>query len=487
MSDPEPTRDRTVVHRSGELLGGQRPGNQRLRVTQPEAVDIPVRVRTAPKPTLHPGLVFVYGFAGLILIGTLLLSLPFATAEGMRAPLLTALFTATSAVCVTGLVVVDTGTYWSFFGQSVILLLVQLGGFGFMTSSALLFIIIGRQITLRERVLTSSALGTRGLETTMQVVRGAFFLTLAAEGVGAILLTGLFLQHMEPLQAGWWGVFHAISAFNNAGFDVTGGFQSMIGFSHQPLVLLVVATLVTIGGVSFAVVADVARRGFRRWSLDTKLVVLSYAALAGLGTVGLLFTEIANEATLGGMAAAPRLLNAFFAATASRTAGFTSVDVGSYSEEGLLVLMPLMFIGGGAASTAGGIKVQTFSLLLFAIISAIRGAPEVEAFRRRVPVTTVLRAIAVALLSLALVFLFTFMLSVSEDANLMRILFEAFSGFGTVGLSTGITPTLSVAGQLILVVAMFVGRLGPLTLVLALAARERRPTYRWLEEGVKIG
>ncbi len=487
MAEPEDERQRVVVHQPGELLGGQRLGDRRLRLSRAEPQSIPVREQATRRTTWNPALVFLYGFAAIILLGALLLSLPFATADGRSASFLTALFTATSAVCVTGLVVVDTGTYWSGFGHAMILLLIQLGGFGFMTSSTFLFLLLGRQITIREHVLLSEVLGTKGLETALTVVRGAFFFTVIAEAIGVVLLLTAFLGSMDPPRAIWWAVFHSISAFNNAGFDLTGGFQSLTAYHNNPLVLLTVAGLVILGGISFAVVADLLRRRMKRLTLDTKLVLWTTGILLLLGTLGVLFTERANSDTLGDMTFGHRLLNAFFLTASGRTAGFSAFDIGGMTGEGLLILMSLMFIGGAAASTAGGIKVQTFSLLLFAIISVLRGSSEVIAFQRRVPLHTLLRALTVALLTLALVFLTGFALGATQEFALLHVLFEAFSAVGTVGLSTGITRELSAFGQLIVIPIMFIGRLGPLTLVFALAARERRPAYRWMEEEVKIG
>jgi trk system potassium uptake protein TrkH len=430
--------------------------------------------------------VFVHGFAAVILAGATVLVLPISSAEGQWTPFLDALFTATSAVCVTGLVVVDTGTYWSRFGQAVILLLIQLGGFGFMTSSTLLLLLIGRQATLRERILLKEALGSGGLGSVLTLVRRVIIFTFLAEVTGAAILTARFLTEMEAPLALWWGVFHAVSGFNNAGFDVTEGFRSLVPFNHDPVVVLTVAALFMTGGISYTVVEDVLKhRRFVRLTLDTKLVLVTTLGLVVLGSLGLLFTERANADTLGAMDHGPRLLNAFFHAVTPRTAGFNTVDTGKLTEAGQFITIGLMFVGAAAGSTAGGIKVQTFSLLYFAIISAVQGGREVEAFRREVPTAHVLRAVAVALLALALLFTVSFILNVTESFGFLRVLFEVFSAFGTVGLSTGITPELSPAGRAAVIFTMFAGRLGPLTLVVALAARERRTTYHWQQEAVK--
>jgi trk system potassium uptake protein TrkH len=464
-------------------------GHLHLRVRPTvHAQRIPLPVRAARRAYRHPALVFVYWFAVIIVVGAIVLSLPVASAAGHQTPVLDALFTATSAVCVTGLVVVDTGTYWSTFGQTVILLLIQLGGFGFMTSSTVLLLLLRREATLRERILLREALGGVGLGSVLHLASRIVVFTLIAEGTGAIILATAFASAVDPPQALWWGVFHAVSAFNNAGFDLVGGFRSLMPFNQRPEIVLTVACLIIGGGISYTVVEDLLRRHrFVRLTLDSKLVLVTALTLVVLGTVAVLFTERANPATLGAMSVGPRLLNAFFTSVTPRSAGFNTLDTAAMTESGLFVLIALMFIGGAAGSTAGGIKLQTFSLLLFAIVTSVRGGSEVEAFGRRVPGGYVLRAIAVALLALALVFVVSFALTLTEQSRFFSLVFESFSALGTVGLSTGITPDLSPTGRAILSLTMFAGRLGPLTLVLALAARERHTTYRWPEEGVKIG
>jgi trk system potassium uptake protein TrkH len=456
------------------------------RVARAQRVALPARV--VQRTNWHPGLVFVFGFAAFIGVGAVLLMLPLSSAQDHWTPFVDALFTATSAVCVTGLVVVDTGTYWSRFGQVVILLLIQLGGLGFMTSSTLLLLLLRREATLRERILLRESLGGVGLGSVAYLARKIIVFTMVAEIAGSIILSIGFLRDVDPLKAVWWGVFHSVSAFNNAGFDLVGDFQSMVPFNQRPEILLTIATLLIAGGISYTVVEDLFRRHrFVRLALDTKLVLVTTAILITLGTAALLFTERANPDTLGNMSFGPRVLNAFFMGVSPRTAGFDSVGLKVMTENGLFVISALMFVGGAAGSTAGGIKVQTFSLLYFAIVTAVRGGTDVVAFGRRVPNGYVLRAIAVALLTLAVVLTVAMVLTVSEQPRFGYLLFETFSAVGTVGLSVGITPDLTIVGRVVLTLAMFAGRLGPLTLVLALAARERPSGIRWPEEGVKIG
>jgi trk system potassium uptake protein TrkH len=430
---------------------------------------------------------FSFSVALLIVVGTAALVSPLASADGRWTPLGDALFTATSAVSLTGLVVVDTGSYWSGFGHAVILLLFQVGGFGFMTTSTTLLILAGRQVGLRERVLVRETLGTGTLGSALSLSRRIGLFMLASEAVGALVLAVRFTAEMDAPRALWWGLFHAASAFNNAGFDLVGSQDSLLRYQADPAVLLPVALLMLLGATSYPVVEELAiRRRFVRLSLDSKLVLVTGVGLLVGGTLALLFTERVNASTLGAMAPAARLLNAFFLA-AGRTGGYSAVDVGTMTDDGLLVLMGLMFVGGSAGSTAGGIKLQTFSILFFVILSAVRGVPDVQAFGRRVPLGEVMRSASVALLSVAAVFALFLVLSLSETVLFQRLLFEAISALATVGLTTGVTDDLSEAGRLMVVVAMFIGRLGPLTLALALAARMRPTRYRWPQESIRIG
>ena len=487
-SEHEADEHRPVIRHGTQAVIGRRPGDVRVRRARPESRLVTLPVYAARRTALHPALISVAGFAAVILVGTVILMLPIASATGQATSFMDALFTATSAVCVTGLVVVDTGTYWGPFGQAVIAALIQIGGFGFMTTATLLLLLVGRRVTIRQRLVLSEAMGGDALGSVLTVIRRLFIFTVAAELIGMIVLTSRFLDVVEPPQALWWGVFHAISAFNNAGFDLFGGFRSLLFFQEDSVVLLTIAALIIAGGISYVVLADVARgRRMVRLELNTKIVLTATVVLTVLGMLALLVSEYSNPDTLGGMPPGTRLLNAFFQSVTARTAGFSSVNIGAMTEGGLLVLAILMFIGGATASAAGGIKLQTFSLLFFVILSAVRGLPEVVVFQRRVPIAEVMRALSIALLALALVFVVSLVLEMAEASAFLPLLFEAMSALGTVGLSTGLTPETVPVSRLILIFAMFAGRLGPLTLVLALVAREKRPHYRWPEGSVKIG
>ncbi len=475
-------------------IQGRRPGDQRVRVqrTQPQefTVRAPKRLRKPPSPA--PSLLIA--FAVLIAIGTVLLMLPFATQSGQATSFVDALFTATSAACVTGLVVLDTGTHWSAFGQVVIMLLIQAGGFGIMAGSTLLLaLVVGRRTTLRNRVIVQESLGGFQLGNVTWLVKRIAIFTLVAEGIGAIVLATSFMVGGEAGGVGhplglWWGLFHSVSAFNNAGFDLTGGFQSLIPFRDDWVVLLTHGLLLILGGLGFAIVGDaLAKRRWIRFALETKVVLLSTAVLLVVGAVLIGATEWANPETLGALPPEQRALNALFESATLRTAGFTALDTGALLDQTLFVVMALMFIGGASGSTAGGIKVTTFSVLLIAIWSSVRGQPSAVAFGRRIQHQVVYRALSVVLLGIAVVFVVGFLLTVLNSARFVETLFEAVSAAGTVGASTGITTDLDTPSRLLVTLTMYAGRLGPITLVLALAARARPVASRPAVESMRIG
>lgn len=464
-----------------------------MRISRVKPVEHQLETHRDRRRPPSPALVLVVAFLVLIAAGSLLLMLPVSRQDGTWSDPLTALFTATSAACVTGLVVVDTAETWSGFGQVVLLLLIQAGGFGIMTGSTLLLqVLLRRGSRLRDRVLVSETAGVPELGDVTRVVRRVALFTLTVESVAAVLLALAFWVNGavgdDPLAAAWWGIFHGVSAFNNAGFDLVGGFESLIPFQDDPLVLGVIGTTIVLGGLGFAIVADgVAVRSWRRFALETRIVLLTTAVLLIGGAVVIGALEWNNPATLGALPMEQRPLNALFESVTLRTAGFTAIGTGGLLEPTLFVVMALMFIGGASGSTAGGIKVNTFSLLLISIMSTARGQSFASAFGRRIGQDLVDRALAVALLSVAAVFTIGFLLTLVTEATFVQVLFEAVSALGTVGASTGITPSLDQAAQLILVVAMFMGRLGPLTLVLAFAARQRTSPFRPALETVRIG
>ncbi|TDC80483.1 TrkH family potassium uptake protein [Micromonospora sp. KC606] len=437
----------------------------------------------------HPAQVISAGFGTAVLVGTVLLSLPAATRSGQRAPLVDALFTATSAVCVTGLVTVDTGTYWSGFGQLVVLLLIQAGGLGIMTLATLLTVLLSRRLGLRARFLAQAETKSLSLTNVRGVVRKIVLFSLISEAIVAVVLAVRFATaYGEPFgAAAYHGVFHAISAFNNAGFSTNA--DSLVGYVTDPWISLTVTAAVILGGLGFPVVFELARTWRRPalWSVMTRLTVTLTAVLLVLGTLVLVLAEFTNPRTLGPLNGPQKLLAAFFAATMTRTAGFNSLDISAMRPESLLASDVLMFVGGGSASTAGGIKVTTFGLLAFVLWSEMRGETHVHVGNRRVPPSNQRQALAVALLSVGVVVTATFALVAMTSYGLEQVLFEVISAFATVGLSTGITGSLPPEADLLLVVLMFAGRIGPLTLASALALRDRTRRFELPEERTIVG
>jgi trk system potassium uptake protein TrkH len=361
-------------------------------------------------------------------------------------------------------------------------------------STLLLLIFLGRRTTLRDRVNVQESLGGLQLGSVTGLLKRIAIFTIAVELVGAVILSISFTSGPEAGPVGdplgiWWGIFHAVSGFNNAGFDLTGGFRSLTPFVDDWVVLLTHAVLLTLGGLGFAIVGDaVIKRRWASMALETKLVLSASAGLLVAGAVLIAATEWSNPETLGALPTEQRLLNALFESATLRTAGFTALETGAFLESTLFVVMALMFIGGASGSTAGGIKVNTFSILLVAIVSTARGVPSAEAFGRRIPHILIYRALSVALLSIAIVFMVGLLLVLTTpDATFVQVLFESISAFGTVGASTGITPDLPDPARLVAIVAMYLGRLGPLTLVLALTARARPVRSRPAVETMRIG
>lgn len=430
----------------------------------------------------------VAAFGAAILVGAALLMLPVSSA-GTAADPLTALFTATSAVCVTGLVVVDTASAWSPFGQGVILVLIQVGGFGIMTFASLLGLLISRRLGLQTRLAAAASTRSVGLGDVRGLLVGVARVTVLVESVTAVVLATRWVVAYgeEPGRALWLGVFHSVSAFNNAGFSLYS--DSLMGFVSDPWICLPITLAVIVGGLGFPVILELWRqhRHPQRWSIHTRLTVAATAVLVVLGTAFFLVAEWGNPATLGRLDGPGRLLASFVQGVMPRTAGFNSLDTSAMRDGTWLGTDILMFIGGGSASTAGGIKVTTFAVLLFVIWSELRGDPDVTVGDRRLTPGAQRQAVSVALVGLAAVVVPTIAIALTSSFGVDRVLFEVVSASGTVGLSTGITADLAPAHQLVLVALMFLGRLGPITLGTSLALRERRRLFRHPEGAPIIG
>ena len=435
-------------------------------------------------------LILMYGFGTLIAIGTVLLWLPFFNTTNEFAPFLTALFTATSASTVTGLVTVDTATFWKPSGQAIIMGLILIGGLGFMSTATFLLVIITQRITLANQLIMREFLGVsqRGglVRLTIQIVSVALILQLA----GFVLFFWRFIPLFEPGEAAWQAGFLAVSAFNNAGFNIMPESASLARFQAEMWVLAGAGMLIILGGISYSVLVDLIRfRRFNRFSLDSRLVLTFSLFLWLIGAIVIFFSELNNESTLKGMTLGNQLVNSIFMSVSGRTAGFSTIDFSQTQQHTNVFVTCLMFIGGASGSVAGGIKITTLAVILLAVMASIRGRPQAEAFGREIPRAQIQRALTIAFLGLGFIFLVAFVFIVTERERFPfdQLIFETVSAFGTGGLSTGITSELSAWGRSLLVLTMFVGRIGPLTIALALTQGHRRAIYRFSEERVRIG
>jgi trk system potassium uptake protein TrkH len=431
----------------------------------------------------------VYGFAGLIAAGTLLLLLPVATAGDGGASLITAFFTSTSAVCVTGLIIVDTGEYWTPFGQVVILILVQLGGIGFMASATLLLMLVGRKLSLSERLLAGQTLGRYGVRSVARFILRIALATAALEAIGAaVLLVALIEKDGFETRDIWNSVFLAVSAVNNAGFELEGGFASISLYRSDIGLVATLAVLVALGSLGYSVWADVAGvRSWRRLSLDTKLILMLSVPLWVLGAAVIMALEHVSGGMLSCVSTGQQVADATTMSFFTRTGGFTTVDLTQADESTLFFLSGLMFIGGAPASTSGGIRLVTFAVLVLAAVAAVRGRERIVAFGREIAASHVLKALSVTAIAAAVVFTLAFSLSALEDRPFIALFFEAVSSFSTVGFSAGVTPALGDVSLLLLAAGMFIGRLGPLTFALALIARAEPERVGYPQEAVSIG
>ncbi len=440
---------------------------------------------------LHPSQILVMGFAIVIMIGASLLNLPIASKSGESIGFVSALFTATSAVCVTGLVVVDTATHWTVFGQTVILFLIQIGGLGFMTMGTLFAFVVGKRITLKERIVMQEALNQFNISGVVRLARYALITTFTIEGIGAMLLSIRFI----PMYGFWKGIgysiFHAISAFCNAGFDLTGQFRSLTPFAEDPIINLVVITLVVLGGLGFVVILEVInKKRFSRLSLHAKMVISITLILLAIGFLSIMILEFNNPETMGKLSLKGKILSGMFHAMTPRTAGFNTLPTDQLTIASIFLTIILMFIGGSSGSTAGGIKITTVGVAIAAIVSVIKGKDDTEVFNRRLPRELVNKSLAIIGLAMGLVVFVTMLLSITEQGHsFIEIFFEAASAFGTVGLSLGITPELSTLAKIIISITMFAGRVGPLTIFLALARRKKKNkgNIRYPQEKVIVG
>ena len=424
---------------------------------------------------LSPGRIVVLGFAFVILTGSLILWLPISANEGVDVSYIDALFTSTSAVCVTGLIAVDTADTFNVFGRTVVALLIQVGGLGVTCVGVGVILLAGKKIGIHGRVLIRDSMNLTTVKGVVRLVEAILFMTLLFEGAGALLSFLVFSKDYPPLAALGISVFHSVAAFNNSGFDILGGLKNLIPYQSNVLLNLTTCGLIIFGGLGFLVIREIwEKHSWRKFSLHTKVVIATTIALLAAGTVLLKMTEDITW------------LGALFQSTSARTAGFSTYPIGAFSNAGLFVLAVLMFLGASPGSTGGGIKTTTTFVLMKSMFSAATNR-HCSAFKRRIPTEVVSQAFLIAILALAVVCVQTFLMCIAEpELDFMKLLFETVSAFGTVGLSTGITPDLNAGAKLILITTMFIGRLGPLTMATVWSFKPKAAAW-YSEESITIG
>lgn len=441
---------------------------------------------------LTPPQILVLGFAAIIFLGAGLLTLPFASATGHSIAFIDALFTATSATCVTGLVVVDTGSAYTMFGQIVIVSLIQIGGLGFMTMSTLIAFAFRKKITLKERLVLQEAFNQGSMEGIVRLIRKVIIYSLSIEAIAAVILTIRWTFDLGFPKALYFGIWHGISMFNNAGFDLFGTvdapFVSFTAYADDFVVNFVVMALIVLGGIGFIVMSDLMDyKTKKKLSLHSKVVLSMTGFLIVFGALVIFIFEYSNNRTMGSLDMGGKVLASFFQSIAPRTAGPNTVDIGALRQASQFFIVILMFIGASPGSTGGGIKTTTFTILISAIATMIRGKEDMVIFRYRLAKDRILKAITLTMMALFLVIIVTMLLSTTEDAQLLKILFEVTSAFGTVGLTMGLTPELTTFGKILISLTMFAGRLGPITLAYALQPKQEKELYRYPEGKITIG
>lgn len=424
---------------------------------------------------IKPSRIIVLGFLMVILLGTILLMLPISINEGKNVSFIDALFTSTSAVCVTGLIAIDTADTFTIFGRTVVALLIQIGGLGVTSVGVGFIMLMKRKIGIKERTLIKESMNLDSLKGVVKLVKSILLMTLIFESIGVILSYVVFSKDYSPLDALGISLFHSVAAFNNSGFDILGGLQNLIPYQNNILLNLTTCGLIIFGGIGFLVIKEIIEvKSFKKFTLHTKIVIIMTAILLIVGTILLKLTE--NISWLG----------AFFFSTSARTAGFSTYPLSSFTNAGLFVIIILMFIGASPGSTGGGIKTTTLFTLYKSIYSTSTNKHCI-AFKRKIPLAVILKAFNITILALFIICIGTFILSILEpNYTFMQLLFEVTSAFGTVGLSTGITPDLSDISKAIISLIMFIGRLGPMTIATIWCCKEPS-NARYSEETVIIG
>lgn len=441
---------------------------------------------------MSPTKIIALTFAVIILVGTLLLTLPIASRNGISCGFRPALFTATSATCVTGLVLYDTWSQWSWFGQIVIISLIEIGGLGFMSAASLVVFLLRRKVGLKQRMMMAQALSVSDMEGIVRLQKLVLTGSLSVQGIGALILFFRFLPEVGFRKALRWGVFHSISAFCNAGFDIFGCITpgaSLMEFNSDPVVILTLSGLVVIGGLGFLVWQEMAVvRSFRKFSVYTKLVLLTSGALLLIGTVCYCILEWNNPGTLGPMSFGDKLLNGFFQSVTVRTAGFAAVDQGALTDASKAVSLVLMLIGGSSGSTAGGIKTVTMVVIVMFVAARARGRDTVSVFKCTIPNSQVMDAMTIMLIVVGLAMFGSVFISATSPVSFVDAAFESVSALATVGITAGVTTSLSIPAQILIILYMYFGRVGVLTISLGfLMGDKAEERFRYAQTNLLIG
>ena len=441
------------------------------------------------KKALSPTQIIAITFAAIILAGTLLLMLPISSRNGESCDFLPSLFTATSATCVTGLVMFDTGTQWSAFGQTVILGMIEVGGLGFMSAASLVVFLLRKKVGLKQRMIMAQALSVSDMDSIVKLQKYVLFGSLGIQFAGAIILFFRFLMDNTWLQAAKWSVFHAVSAFCNAGFDIFGNGDSLISLNSDPVVLLTLGVLVVLGGLGFFVWEELVRlHSWKKFSVYTKLVLATTAVLLALGAAAFCILEWNNPATLGAMNTGDKLLNGVFQSITVRTAGFAAIDQAELTEAGKAVTMVFMLIGGSSGSTAGGIKTVTLVVLLLFLWARLRGRDTVCVFKRTIPGKQVTDAMTIASVVVSLALFGGIFICATSPVGFTDALYESVSALATVGTTAGVTPLMSLPAKILIIIYMYFGRVGVLTLSLGfLMGNKAEERYKYANTNLLIG
>lgn len=432
--------------------------------------------------------ILVIGFLLVIFTGAFLLAMPISSQDGRYTNFIDCIFISTSATCVTGLVTLDTGTHWNYFGQFVILCLIQIGGLGFMSVATLIALLMGRRVTLKERLVIQQSLNSFSIQGLVKMSKYLLIFTFLVETAGAVLLATQFIPQFGYAKGIYFGIFHSISAFCNAGIDLIGNFRSLTPYAENPIIILTIGALIVTGGLGFFVWQDIYDfKNRRKLSLHTRLVIVTTVILIFGGAVLMFLFEMYNSKTIANMSLKGKIISSLFASITPRTAGFNSISTSDMTEGGKFLTIVLMFIGGSPGSTAGGIKTTTAALLVITVVSIIRGREDAEVYGRRIGKELVYRALTIATLGMSIVLIATVLLCITEKVSLDYIIYEVVSAFGTVGLTLGLTPELSSSGKILIALLMYCGRLGPLTVALSLAQKSIPSSIKYPEDKILIG